>query len=123
MTLLCEIIVPAKTKYLRPVLKTVMEVTRNYISANDLQLILEESLINVMNYSGSYDVEIRCFVETDRFIVEIVDCGEEFDMTAYSRKEELTIGGYGVKLIKEIMDSVVYQRKKNLNVLRMSKCL
>lgn len=122
MTLLCEIIVPAKTKYLRPVLKTAAEAASAYISANDLQLILEEALINIINYSGSYDVEIRCFAE-DSFIIEITDCGKEFDMTAHSRGEELTVGGYGVKLIKKIMDDVSYQRRNGINFLRMTKRL
>jgi len=121
LTLLCEIIVPAKTKYLRPVLRTATAATKSYISEVDLQLILEEALVNVMNYSGSHDVEIRCFGESHEFIIEITDCGKEFDITAHTRKEELTVGGYGVKLIKEIMDDVSYQRRDGVNFLRMVK--
>lgn len=95
---------------------------------NDLELVLEETLVNIFNYAypdQPGQVELTCRIEGDRLTVRIVDEGVPFsplettvpDLSADI--EERQVGGLGVHLMKSLMDEVRYLREKSRNQLEL----
>ncbi len=97
---------------------------------NSVNLALEEAVVNVINYaypegaSGEIQLNATCHEGTMTFT--LTDYGTPFDPTAApeadttSALEDRQIGGLGILLIRNIMDSVRYQRADNANHLTMS---
>jgi len=98
-----------------------------------LNLAIEEAVVNVMNYAypvgtkGSVNIEAKASDEWVKFVIS--DRGAPFDPTAKAEvdttlsAEERGIGGLGIHLIRQIMDSINYERVGNLNVLTLLKKL
>ena len=99
--------------------------------ANKIKLGIEEAVINVIEYAYPSDIEGDIFIETKadeetiRFI--ITDSGAEFDPTKVSKADttlsvdERPIGGLGILLVRNLMDSINYERSEGKNVLRLEK--
>ena len=99
--------------------------------ANQIKLAVEEAVTNVIDYAYPNDTEgnIGITIEADesriRFI--LTDSGAEFDPTSVSKADttlsvdERPIGGLGVFLVRNLMDSINYERTNGKNVLRMEK--
>ena len=74
---------------------------------------------------GNISVTIEADESRIRFI--LTDSGAEFDPTGVSKAdttltvEERPIGGLGVFLVRNLMDSINYERVDGKNVLRMEK--
>lgn len=98
-----------------------------------MNLALEEAVVNVMNYAYPADVggDLRVDAQCSRgqLIFIITDKGIPFDPTEKEMAdttlsaEERPIGGLGIFLVDQLMDSVVYQRVDGMNVLTLSKKL
>jgi len=102
-------------------------------------LVMEEAVSNVILYAypRSENQEINILMSYDEnpgtggHILKIVirDTGMEFDPTRQSSPdleqslEERRIGGLGIYLIKNYMDTVTYQRIDGFNVLSMTKVI
>jgi sigma-B regulation protein RsbU (phosphoserine phosphatase) len=77
--------------------------------------------------SGSVDLVAKCNGESVTFVLS--DAGKPFDPTMVPETdvtlpaEERRIGGLGIFLIKQIMDTVEYRRNEGRNVLVMTKKL
>ena len=96
-----------------------------------LKLAVEEAAVNVMEYAYPKDTvgEVELAAEADattlRFI--LMDWGAEFDPTAASTADttltvdERPIGGLGILLVRNLMDSINYERIDGKNILRMEK--
>ena len=101
--------------------------------AQQLRLAVEEAVVNVINYAyppgmeGS--VEIRVMYDGRRFKILIIDAGAPFDPTAVKKAditlsaEERQIGGLGILLVREQMDSINYERQNGKNILTLVKNL
>ena len=99
--------------------------------ANKIKLAVEEAVTNIIDYAYQNGTEgiISVTIEADesriRFI--LTDSGAEFDPTGVSKAdttltvEERPIGGLGVFLVRNLMDSINYERVDGKNVLRMEK--
>jgi anti-sigma regulatory factor (Ser/Thr protein kinase) len=100
------------------------------IAASELEkldLVLEEILINVARYAYVPDTgkaEVAYFAEKQgKLRVEIADSGRffnplEVDPPDLSRGlAERQIGGLGVFLVKNLVESIAYSRKDHRNVL------
>ena len=99
--------------------------------ANQIKLAVEEAVTNIIDYAyqngteGNISVTIEADESRIRFI--ITDSGAEFDPTSVSKAdttlsvEERPIGGLGVFLVRNLMDSINYERIDGKNVLRMEK--
>ena len=100
-----------------------------------LNLVLEEALVNVVNYAypsgvkGDIDLEVR-FDEADRALTFIIrDSGKPFDPTLAAEAdvdaplEDRRIGGLGIQLIRTLMDSVSYSYTGGCNELTLIKYL
>ena len=96
-----------------------------------LNLAIEEAVVNVMEYAylegeqGNVDIEVSA---DDRWLTFIIsDNGIPFDPTTQKdadttlSAEERPIGGLGIFLVRQLMDSINYQRKDGKNILTLSK--
>ena len=99
--------------------------------AMGINLALEEAVTNVIMYAypegadGLVDIEAILRKESLDFI--ITDSGQPFDPTAAPVAditlgvEDRPIGGLGIYLVRNIMDTVRYERTDGKNVLSMTK--
>jgi serine/threonine-protein kinase RsbW len=99
--------------------------------ASELQVVLEEAFVNICRYAyaeGRGEVGVTCFSEGNNTIVEIIDSGIPFDITAQELPDitadihERKIGGMGCLLIRKLVDRVIYRRVGDKNILRFT-CL
>lgn len=96
-----------------------------------LNLAIEEAVVNVMEYaypagtSGEVNVSIQSDGKSLTFVIS--DSGVPFDPTAQGEvdttltAEERPIGGLGIHLVRQIMDSVNYERTDGKNILTLRK--
>lgn len=96
-----------------------------------LNLALEEAVVNVMNYaypekSGMPVVlEAEADAEADTISFRLSDEGIAFDPTQQDdpditlSAEEREIGGLGIFLVQQMMQSVSYERTEGRNILTM----
>lgn len=99
--------------------------------ANRIKLAVEEAVTNIIDYAypngteGNIDITIEADENRIRFI--ITDSGAEFDPTGVSKADttlsvdDRPIGGLGVFLVRNLMDSINYEHTDGKNVLRMEK--
>lgn len=102
-------------------------------TALQLQLAVEEAVVNVMDYAYPPDSvgEVSVATTSDGQCLKIVitDSGVPFDPTEQEKAdislsvEERQVGGLGILLVNEIMDTVSYERKDGKNVLTLTKQL
>ena len=98
-----------------------------------MTLAIEEAVVNVMNYAyprgTKGDVTIEALSNDVRLKFTIIDSGTPFDPTVHSdvdttlSAQDRPIGGLGIHLVRNIMDSINYERIDNLNVLTLRKKL
>ena len=99
--------------------------------ANRIKLAVEEAVTNIIDYAYPVDTEgtISVTIEADKGCIRfiITDSGAEFDPTSVSKADttltvdDRPIGGLGVFLVRNLMDSINYERVDGKNVLRMEK--
>ncbi|HTS47603.1 MAG TPA: ATP-binding protein [Bryobacteraceae bacterium] len=94
---------------------------------DQLDLVLEELLVNIARYAyqpGTGDVEVAYTVESDgKLLVQIADKGrifnplekEEPDLS--SPLEDRPVGGLGIFLVRELVDSLSYRREQGRNTV------
>lgn len=99
--------------------------------ANKIKLAVEEAVTNCIEYAypaGTFG-DVTVDIEADDSIIRffITDSGAEFDPTGVSKADttltvdERPIGGLGVFLVRNLMDSINYERAGGKNILRMEK--
>ena len=102
-----------------------------------IDLAVEEIFVNISHYAYSPDkgtVQIECSAEKTadapaKLTVSFTDSGKAFNPLAKPDPditlsvEEREIGGLGIFLTKKYMDSVLYERKDNQNILTFTKII
>ncbi|MBQ7663118.1 MAG: ATP-binding protein [Prevotella sp.] len=101
--------------------------------AMSLNLALEEAVTNVVMYAypagEEGDVDIVAELSDGSLLFTISDKGIPFDPTKKEDAditlgvEERQIGGLGIFLVRQLMDTVEYERKDGYNILTMKKKL
>ena len=96
-----------------------------------IKVAVEEAVVNVMKYAyppgQQRDVTIEAASNEVCLKFTIIDCGKPFDPTVQSEVDttlsakERKIGGLGIHIIRQNMDSINYERIDNLNVLTLRK--
>ena len=102
-------------------------------TTTQLNLAMEEAVVNVINYAYPIgkkgNIEIEAQANEVRLKFTITDSGKAFDPTARKdvdtnlAAEDRPIGGLGIHLIRQIMDSINYERVEDKNVLTLRKKL
>ncbi len=95
-----------------------------------IELVTEEAVVNIISY-GYKDkkgkIRIGCETKNERFHIILRDNGVPFnpieveihpqvDAPLHERK----VGGFGIYMIRKMIDEVSYQREGNENVLRLA---
>ncbi len=101
--------------------------------ARQLRLAVEEAVVNVIEYAYPEDtdgsVEIRMLSDGQQLKVLIIDSGVPFDPTAMEKTdttlavEDRQIGGLGIHLVRELMDTINYERIGGQNILTLIKLI
>jgi len=104
--------------------------------ASRLQLALEEAVVNVMEYAypprttGEISIRVTCSTAHHRKLTAVIaDSGVAFNPTEAAvadttlSAEERPIGGLGILLVRELMDSINYERIDGKNVLTLTKMI
>ncbi len=96
-----------------------------------MNLALEEAVVNVMKYAypndTTGDISIEASASDVRLKFIVSDSGEPFDPTTKAEvdttltAEQRPIGGLGIHLVRNIMDSINYERIGDRNVLTLRK--
>ena len=99
--------------------------------AGKLRLAVEEAVVNVMEYAypkgTTGNVNIRATSNGNCLKFIITDSGISFNPTEVEAAdtslsaEERPVGGLGILLVRELMDSINYERIDGKNVLTLSK--
>ena len=99
--------------------------------ARQLRLAVEEAVVNVIDYAYPVgqdgDIEVRILSDGKILKTVIIDSGVAFDPTAKEKTdtslsaEDRQIGGLGILLVSELMDSINYERDNGQNILTLTK--
>ncbi len=105
--------------------------------ASNLRLAIEEAVVNVIDYAYPTETAGKVTVEADvqedesdvsgnqHLCIRIIDNGVAFDPTEATQAdttlsaEDRPIGGLGIFLMRELMDSINYERVDGKNVLTL----
>ena len=103
------------------------------VTTMQMNLAIEEAVVNIMNYAypkgEQGDIRILAQASDQCLKFTISDSGMPFDPTTRRAVdttlsvEERPIGGLGIHLITQLMDSINYERKDNKNILTLRKKL
>lgn len=91
-----------------------------------LMMAVDEAATNIVNYSGSDGIDIRCEVEDDRVVVVLRDRGVAYNPLEAPAPEvdlpleEREVGGLGIFFIRTLTDGVEYRREGEENVLTLT---
>ena len=97
----------------------------------NLKLAIEEAVVNVINYAyptgekGDINIEATATATSLKF--KIIDTGVAFaptdapDVDTSLTAEERQIGGLGIFLVRQLMDTINYERIEGKNVLTLTK--
>ena len=103
------------------------------IVAMQVKLAIEEAVVNVMKYAYPQgtrgDVTVEAVSNDVRLKFTIIDSGKPFDPTVLPEVDttlsakDRRIGGLGIHIVRQFMDSINYERNGNLNILTIRKNL
>ena len=120
--------VPVMTEFVE---KTAEQAHLDPSTTMTLTLAIEEAVANIMKYAypegevGS--IEINATINEGSLSFTIKDSGTPFDPTQVKKAditlsaEDREIGGLGIHLIRNIMDTVEYHHTSNQNILTLTK--
>jgi serine/threonine-protein kinase RsbW len=100
-------------------------------TATWLAVVLEEVVLNVAMHGGypAPSLELHFSCDTNALELLVIDDGVPFDPTAVELEElssdidERSVGGLGLRMIRGLMDEVVYRREADCNHLVLRKFL
>lgn len=97
--------------------------------ARNIKLAVEEAVVNVMSYAYPVgtegDIIVRAIYNNHKLMFVIIDEGIAFDPTEKAKAdttlsvEDRPVGGLGLLLVREMMDSINYERIDNKNKLTL----
>ncbi|MCF0202095.1 MAG: ATP-binding protein [Bacteroidaceae bacterium] len=142
-----EFVAENKIEAVSQIQSYIQEVGRKFnideLFLDPLNLALEEAFANCVMYAypegvtGQIKIQASCIeassnseenlMPVTQISFKLIDNGKPFDPTQIPdaditlSPEERNVGGLGIFLIKQLMDSVQYERKDNCNILTLQK--
>jgi len=125
-----ELCIEAKTEKLQDVLDFVEQYLKDCSREvrSDVCIAVDEIFSNIVNHSEADDVTVRVSSD-ERILLEFEDDGEEYnpllcdDPDVELPLDERNLGGLGIFLVKNLMDSLEYRYEQGRNILTISKQL
>ncbi|MBR3088198.1 MAG: SpoIIE family protein phosphatase [Prevotella sp.] len=100
-------------------------------TTRNIRLAVEEAVVNIMDYAYPAGTEgiinVKAMSDTKCLKLVITDYGAAFNPTEAARAdtslsaEDRPIGGLGIFLVRELMDSINYERSEGKNILTLKK--
>jgi anti-sigma regulatory factor (Ser/Thr protein kinase) len=97
--------------------------------AHRLDLCVTELVTNIIGYAFpdgvAGTITIRFWCQPDHFVVSVDDDGTPFDPTSYTLPDlprslaDATIGGWGIRLVRQFADELRYRRSATANQLTL----
>ncbi|MCY4233991.1 MAG: ATP-binding protein [Bacteroidetes bacterium] len=129
------LVIPSATRYLSKVRKFI---STHALNANlsdeaisELRLAVDEACSNVIEhaYQGKPNekIHLTMTIETTRIIVQIRDRGFAFNENTYQKPNLIKLsrnrksGGFGVDIIRRLMDQVEYHTNGEINEIKLIK--
>ncbi len=95
--------------------------------ADDLCLAATEALNNAVEHAGAQSIGVKVAATDTEVVVCIVNDGEQFDptgrtaMPSFDDGPELPEGGFGLAIVRLLVDELSYDHRDGRNVLCMKK--
>ncbi len=103
----------------------------NEEDVQDIRLAVDEACTNIIKHAYQWrddkEIQIRIGMRDSEMLVSIIDEGVPFNPKNYSipstqdQLDQKKRSGYGILLIRKLMDKVEYRNKKSRNEIRMIK--
>ena len=127
--------IPSSTRYLGQVRRFVEMHARDADLADEaieqFKIAVDEACTNVIKHAYKGDdtqqIDLAVIVEDDRVTVRIRDAGRSFQQEFYTSPdifelaESRRAGGFGVHIMRSLMDRVEYSSSGNTNEVRLTK--
>lgn len=127
--------IPSSTRYLSEVRQFVEGHAREACLQDDaveqFKIAVDEACTNIIKHAYRGDdkkrIDLAVIVDEDRFTVRIRDEGHAFQPQRYSEPdifkyaETRRAGGFGVHIMRRLMDKVEYRTQGNVNEVRLTK--
>ncbi|MBT8401841.1 MAG: ATP-binding protein [Rhodothermia bacterium] len=127
--------IPSSTRYLEDVRRFVeqhaIEANFETKDVGELKIAVDEACSNVIEhaYRGNdeNDIDVDIIVKPDRFTVRIRDRGRSFEQSEYEEPNIFEFanqgraGGFGVQIMRRLMDHVEYRKRGNTNECCLTK--
>jgi serine/threonine-protein kinase RsbW len=111
----------------RLICKTIKELPESFV--DEVELAVNEACTNAIKHATDADflsrIDVRFRVYETHLVIEISDHGAGFDIESVPQPDfdQHPERGYGLYIIRTIMDEVQYTRGDGFNTLRMKKNL
>ncbi len=129
-----EIRVPCKPEYIRTIRRTIAEfaglIDMPPQAIEEVEIAASEAASNVVRhaYCGqpecSHPIRVKCTYKAGDLIIEIIDKGSGFTVPSRQQTHELDLsrdGGFGIMLIRCLMDKVSFSSQASGTRVRMAK--
>lgn len=127
--------VPSATRHLEDVRRFVethaLEAGLAESAVEQFKIAVDEACTNVIEhaYRGeeNHQIKIDILIDPDRFTVSIRDEGRSFNPTEYREPDifhfakKRRAGGFGVAIMRRLMDQVEYRTRGNVNEVSLTK--
>jgi len=86
---------------------------------------LNNAIIHGLTDKPDESVKLEIAHASDRIVFRISDCGpgipEGIDNIGHVQEKSMASGGRGIAIMREVMDSVTYERSKGRSILKLEK--
>lgn len=127
--------IPSSTRYLEEVRRFVEQLALEADFAakevGELKIAVDEACTNVIEHAYKGDdtnnIDVDVIIRPDRFTVRIRDRGESFSEIDYQEPDIFDFarrgktGGFGVQIMRRLMDHVEYRKKGRSNECCLTK--
>lgn len=127
--------VPSSTRFLEDVREFVAqhatEAEFGPDAVEQLKMAVDEACTNVIEHAykgeGEKPIDVAVIIQPDRLTVRIRDVGESFDPAKYREPDLVQFarnrktGGFGVHIMRQLMDQVEYRTRGGTNECCMTK--
>lgn len=127
--------IPSSTRYLEDVRRFVAHHAQQAsfpdAAVEQFKIAVDEACTNVIKHAykgeSAHQIDISVVVEPDRFTIRIQDEGVSFVPSEYREPDLMAIakqrrkGGFGVHIMRRLMDQVEYLKHGPINEVRLTK--